>query len=173
MQHFCPLPDGSDNVARLYLSPRAVSCSNIEPTHVPYHAAILNPTPRTWHSATLNSNPLAVSYSNRSASLLKLSKVAKAAADAEECIARRPDWDKAHVRRGAVLEAKGMLPEVRHRSSVFRLRLPCHRTWLSAGPSLSSRHYLVILSLHRLSRAGSFRAGAKPASIHTLKPSKP
>ena len=50
--------------------------------------------------------------SNRSASLLKLNKIAKAAADAEACIARRPDWDKAHVRKGAVLEAQEMLPEV-------------------------------------------------------------
>lgn len=63
--------------------------------------------------------------SNRSASLLKLNKVAKAAADADECIARRPDWDKAYVRRGAVLEAKDMLPEVQ--TLVRGLKMHCHR----------------------------------------------
>ena len=50
--------------------------------------------------------------SNRCASLLKLNKVSKAETDADECLRRRPDWDKAHIRHGAVLEAKGDLQEV-------------------------------------------------------------
>lgn len=44
-------------------------------------------------------------YSNRSASLLKLNKVAKALSDAEAAIKLKPDWDKAHTRKGAAAEA--------------------------------------------------------------------
>ena len=51
-----------------------------------------------------SSPELAPIYSNRSASLLKLLKVSLALADAEKCIELRPDWDKAHFRKAAVLE---------------------------------------------------------------------
>ncbi|KAK9822558.1 hypothetical protein WJX74_004606 [Apatococcus lobatus] len=47
----------------------------------------------------------AVLYSNRCASFLKLSKVAKALADAEQCVALRPEWEKGYFRRGLALEA--------------------------------------------------------------------
>ncbi|KAK9866194.1 hypothetical protein WJX84_009663 [Apatococcus fuscideae] len=47
----------------------------------------------------------AVVYSNRCASFLKLSKVAKALADADQCIALKPDWEKGYFRRGLALEA--------------------------------------------------------------------
>ena len=43
--------------------------------------------------------------SNRSASFLKLSKVSQALQDAEKCVELRPDWDKAHFRKAAALEA--------------------------------------------------------------------
>ena len=46
-------------------------------------------------------------YSNRSASFLKLNKVSQALADAEACVALRPDWEKAHFRKGVALEEKG------------------------------------------------------------------
>ena len=48
---------------------------------------------------------LAPIYSNRSASFLKLSKVSQALQDAEKCVELRPDWDKAHFRKAAALEA--------------------------------------------------------------------
>lgn len=47
----------------------------------------------------------AVLYSNRSASLLRLNKVAKALLDAEAAIRLKPDWDKAYTRKGAAAEA--------------------------------------------------------------------
>lgn len=37
-------------------------------------------------------------------------KVSKALVDADRCIELRPDWEKAHFRRGAVLEATSDLP---------------------------------------------------------------
>ena len=48
---------------------------------------------------------LAPIFSNRSASFLKLSKVNQALADAEKCVELKPDWDKAHFRKAAALEA--------------------------------------------------------------------
>lgn len=69
----------------------------------------------------------AVLFSNRSASLLQLSKTTKALADAEECIRLRPDWDKGYFRKAAVLEALGQLDEVRGRGASTQLpadRLP-------------------------------------------------
>ena len=48
---------------------------------------------------------LAPIYSNRSASFLKLSKVTQALTDAEKCVELKPDWDKAHFRKAAALEA--------------------------------------------------------------------
>lgn len=47
----------------------------------------------------------AVLYSNRSAALLKLAKVTKALADADDCISKKPDWEKGYYRRAAALEA--------------------------------------------------------------------
>ena len=55
----------------------------------------------------------AVLYSNRSAALLHINKVSKALVDAEQCVRLSPDWDKSHFRKGAALEAMGMLEEVR------------------------------------------------------------
>ncbi len=54
----------------------------------------------------------AVLYSNRSAALLQLKKAAKALEDAEECIRRRPDWEKGHFRKGLALELQGAYTEV-------------------------------------------------------------
>ncbi|GMH44069.1 hypothetical protein BSKO_12003 [Bryopsis sp. KO-2023] len=53
----------------------------------------------------------AVFYSNRCAALLKLSKVSKAMADAEECIALRPEWEKGYFRKACVLEMREEYPE--------------------------------------------------------------
>ena len=50
---------------------------------------------------------LAPIYSKRSASFLKLNKVSQALADADACVALRPNWEKAHFRRGTALEEKG------------------------------------------------------------------
>jgi tetratricopeptide (TPR) repeat protein len=52
-------------------------------------------------------------YSNRSAALLQLKKAAKALEDAEECIKRRPDWDKGWFRKSLALELSGKYSEVR------------------------------------------------------------
>ena len=46
-------------------------------------------------------------YSNRSASFLKLSKVKQALQDADVCVKLRPDWEKAHYRKGMAQEAAG------------------------------------------------------------------
>ncbi len=58
-----------------------------------------------------NAAQQAVLYSNRSASLLKLNKVAKALADAEEVIRLKPEWDKAWTRRASAREAAGQRDE--------------------------------------------------------------
>lgn len=50
-------------------------------------------------------------FSNRSAALLKLNKVQKALADADDCIKLRSDWDKGFFRKAAVLEAMGKYAE--------------------------------------------------------------
>lgn len=52
-------------------------------------------------------------HSNRSAALLKLNKLAKALADAEECVKLDPSWDKGWMRKGMVLESQGQLQQVR------------------------------------------------------------
>lgn len=54
----------------------------------------------------------AVLFSNRSAALLHLNKVAKALADAEECVKLDPAFHKGWMRKGLVLEAQGQLQEV-------------------------------------------------------------
>ena len=50
--------------------------------------------------------------SNRSAALLQLKKSGKALEDAEQCIQRRPDWDKGFYRKGLALELADRYPEV-------------------------------------------------------------
>jgi len=50
--------------------------------------------------------------SNRSAALLQLKKSGKALEDAEQCIKRRPDWDKGFYRKGLALELADRCPEV-------------------------------------------------------------
>ncbi|KAF8059431.1 TTC1 [Scenedesmus sp. PABB004] len=50
-------------------------------------------------------------YSNRSAALLKLNKVAKALADAEAAVRLDPGWDKAHMRMALALESAERLEE--------------------------------------------------------------
>lgn len=46
----------------------------------------------------------AVLYSNRCAALLKMNKVSKALADADQCIKLKPEWDKGYFRKGSVHE---------------------------------------------------------------------
>ena len=53
-----------------------------------------------------------MSCSNRSAALLQLKKSGKALEDAEQCIKRRPDWDKGFFRKGLALELADRYPEV-------------------------------------------------------------
>eukprot|EP00798_Chlamydomonas_sp_ICE-L_P017127 gene17127-23431_t len=48
---------------------------------------------------------------NRSAALLKLSKVTKALEDAEVVIKLRPDWEKGYFRKGAILEDQSKYAE--------------------------------------------------------------
>lgn len=47
-------------------------------------------------------------YSNRSFAFLRLELPARALADADEAIRRRPDWPKGHFRRGEALRATGL-----------------------------------------------------------------
>jgi len=47
----------------------------------------------------------AILLSNRSAALLKLNKVQKALADAEQCIECRKDWEKGYFRKACILES--------------------------------------------------------------------
>ena len=54
----------------------------------------------------------AAACSNRSAALLQLKKLGKALEDAEQCIKRRPDWDKGFYRKGLALEIAERCPEV-------------------------------------------------------------
>ena len=66
--------------------------------HIFAHRQFVSKTP-------IDRKELAPIYSNRSASFLKLSKVSQALQDAEKCVELRPDWDKAHFRKAAALEA--------------------------------------------------------------------
>jgi tetratricopeptide (TPR) repeat protein len=56
---------------------------------------------------------LACCCSNRSAALLKLNKVAKALADAEECVKLDPAFHKGYMRMALALESQQRLEEVR------------------------------------------------------------
>ncbi len=62
--------------------------------------------------------------SNRCACLLKLHKLDKALADAQQCVSLRGDWDKAHYRVGSALEALGRHAEVRRPVSHCVWRVP-------------------------------------------------
>ncbi len=62
--------------------------------------------------------------SNRCACLLKLHKLDKALADAQQCVSLRGDWDKAHYRVGSALEALGRHAEVRRPISHCIRRVP-------------------------------------------------
>lgn len=53
----------------------------------------------------------AVLYSNRAAALIKLNKVTKALADAEECIRLNPEWEKGYFRKAGALEAMDKYPQ--------------------------------------------------------------
>ena len=71
--------------------------------------------------------------SNRCACLLKLHKLDKALADANECVRLKDDWDKSHFRLGSVLEALGRQPEVCYQAQAQCC--PAHRwrvTWTEA-----------------------------------------
>mmetsp|Transcript_74077 Transcript_74077/g.123736 ORF Transcript_74077/g.123736 Transcript_74077/m.123736 type:complete len:277 (-) Transcript_74077:305-1135(-) len=50
-------------------------------------------------------------YSNRSFAFLRLNMPARALADAEEAIKRRPDWPKGHFRRAEALSQAGLYDE--------------------------------------------------------------
>lgn len=56
---------------------------------------------------------MSATHSNRSAALLKLNKLAKALADADECLTLDPSWPKGWMRKGLVLESQGQLQQVR------------------------------------------------------------
>lgn len=63
------------------------------------------------YTKAIKEQPTAVLYSNRSAALLKLNKVAKACQDAEECIKLDPSWDKGYFRLALGLESSGRVEE--------------------------------------------------------------
>ena len=69
----------------------------------------------SWITPALLMTPEAFpsTCSNRSAALLQLRKSGKALEDAEQCIKRRPDWDKGFYRKGLALELAGKSSEVR------------------------------------------------------------
>lgn len=56
--------------------------------------------------------PHTTPHSNRSAALLKLNKLQKALADAEEATKLDPDFHKGWMRKGMVLESQGQHQEV-------------------------------------------------------------
>ena len=63
------------------------------------------PPSRVYQIERLEANNLRFgTCSNRSAALLKLNKVQKALADAEQCIQLRKDWEKGYFRKAVVLE---------------------------------------------------------------------
>ena len=65
-----------------------------------------------WYSQALAAAPRdAALYSNRSFAFLKLGLTARALADADEAIRRRPDWAKAHFRRAEALSRAGVHEE--------------------------------------------------------------
>uniref|UniRef100_A0A383VM43 Cns1/TTC4 wheel domain-containing protein n=1 Tax=Tetradesmus obliquus TaxID=3088 RepID=A0A383VM43_TETOB len=63
------------------------------------------------YTKAIKEAPSAVLYSNRSAALLKLNKVAKALADAEECVKLDPAFHKGYMRMALALESQQRLEE--------------------------------------------------------------
>jgi Tfp pilus assembly protein PilF len=61
--------------------------------------------------------------------LLKLNKLAKALADAEECVKLDPSYHKGWMRKAMVLESQGQLQQV---------RLLAHNTAVHAGTPASN-----------------------------------
>jgi len=103
-------------------------------------------------------------YSNRSFSFLRLNLAARALADAEEAVKRRPDWAKAHFRRGAALSLGGLhedaLAAFKHASALdpsdTHLQAQCgiegeaasrQRKWSAATCALGALLGLVLLGL--------------------------
>ena len=61
-----------------------------------------------WYSQALTHAPREASlYSNRSFAFLRLGLTARALADADEAVKRRPEWSKAHFRRAEALSQAG------------------------------------------------------------------
>jgi tetratricopeptide (TPR) repeat protein len=89
-----------------------------------------------------------LAYSNRSAALLKLNKVAKALSDAEAAIQREPEWDKGYFRKAAALEAQDKLEEVLPLSNLV--------DFTDAGLSMDSiytaRHATSLINMKSVSR---------------------
>uniref|UniRef100_A0A7S4B9W3 Uncharacterized protein n=1 Tax=Chrysotila carterae TaxID=13221 RepID=A0A7S4B9W3_CHRCT len=71
-----------------------------------YEAAVLH------YSAALSHTPKDPAlYSNRSFAFLRLRMPARALADADEAVKRRPDWPKAHFRRAEAFRVAGLHDE--------------------------------------------------------------
>uniref|UniRef100_A0A7R9Z794 Uncharacterized protein n=1 Tax=Chlamydomonas euryale TaxID=1486919 RepID=A0A7R9Z794_9CHLO len=95
----------------------------------------------------------AVLYSNRSAALLKLSKLSKAMDDAAMCIQLRPEWEKGYFRKAAVLEAEDKNGEA----------LAVYQHALSMCPDNKDLSVRVAALQRRLNGGKGFLNGAKKA----------
>ncbi|KAK9840933.1 hypothetical protein WJX81_001084 [Elliptochloris bilobata] len=94
----------------------------------------------------------AVLLSNRCACLLKLHKLDKALADAQECVRVRGDWDKSHFRLGSALEALGRQAEA---FAAFKRARDCNPENAEAAAKLQT-----VRGSSKDSAAPAHRAGA-------------
>eukprot|EP00775_Hariotina_reticulata_P004480 gene4480-4734_t len=109
---------------------------------------------------TQDSHEVSVLYSNRSAALLKLQKVQKALADAEDSIKADPSYHKAYMRKAVVLESQAKTQEA----------LQCYQQALESCPG-NNDYMLKIRSLTKALNSSS-RAAAKVAKQQTKTPSE-
>ena len=59
-----------------------------------------------------------VYYSNRSSALCSLEKFDKALADAQKCVALKPDWAKAHLRLAGAYSGQGRSWELKTKEAI-------------------------------------------------------
>jgi len=119
-----------------------------------------------------NDAKLAPIYSNRSASFLKLSKVTQALTDAEKCVELKPDWDKAHFRKAAALEASEKDAE-----ALIALEESLKLAGADQVPIVEQKIRLVKQRIHRHEREmhknekrDGHKSGSKPPSPESKSP---
>ncbi|KAF6266025.1 tetratricopeptide repeat protein, circadian expression [Scenedesmus sp. NREL 46B-D3] len=114
------------------------------------------------YTKAIKEAPSAVLYSNRSAALLKLNKVAKALADAEECVKLDPAFHKGYMRMALALESQQRLEEA----------LDCYRKALQAADNNNSEYTARAKALSKaigkkgqIAKAQSRRSPAEAAAL--------